>query len=97
MRISDWSSDVCSSDLAGRFLVIRGFLSVSKKRVLLFTMGSWSHSNDALVKALHHYSPDWEIHTFDLLQKFKAHKLGLFFGLLEIGRATCRERVCQYV
>ena len=57
---------------------------MSKKRVLLFTMGSWSHSNEALVKALHHYSPEWEIHTFDLLQQFKANKLGIFFSLVDM-------------
>jgi glycosyltransferase involved in cell wall biosynthesis len=59
---------------------------VSKKRVLLFTMGSWSHSNDALVKALHQYSPNWEIQTIDLLQQFKAHKRGLLYGLLDMPR-----------
>jgi glycosyltransferase involved in cell wall biosynthesis len=57
---------------------------VNKKRVLLFTMGSWSHSNDALVKALHEYSPDWEIQTVDLLQQFKAHRRGLLYSLLDM-------------
>lgn len=47
-------------------------------------MGSWSHSNDALVKALHDYSPDWEIHTVDLLQQYKAHKRGLLYSLLDM-------------
>jgi glycosyltransferase involved in cell wall biosynthesis len=57
---------------------------VSKKRVLLFTMGSWSHSNDALVQALHAHSPDWEIHTIDLLQQYKSHRLGLLHSLLDM-------------
>lgn len=59
---------------------------MNKKRVLLFTMGSWSHSNDALVKALHQYSPDWEIHTVDLLQQYKAHKGGMLYSLLDLPR-----------
>ena len=57
---------------------------MSKKRVLLFTMGSWSHSNDALVKALREYSPAWEIHTMDLLQQFKAQRRGLFYSLMDM-------------
>lgn len=57
---------------------------MSKKRVVLFTMGSWSHSNDALVKALNEHSPDWEIHTVDLLQQFKAHKHGMFYCLMDM-------------
>lgn len=57
---------------------------LSKKRVLLFTMGSWSHSNDALVKALREYSPNWDIHTVDLLQQFKAHKRGFFYSLMDM-------------
>ncbi|HEU4709478.1 MAG TPA: glycosyltransferase family 4 protein [Methylophilaceae bacterium] len=57
---------------------------MSKKRVLLFTMGNWSHSNEALVKALHERSPDWEIQTIDLLQLYKRNKRGLFFSLLDL-------------
>ena len=57
---------------------------MSKKRVLLFTMGSWSHSNDALVNALNAYSPDWDIQTVDLLQQFKANRRGLFYSLLDM-------------
>lgn len=57
---------------------------MNKKRVLLFTMGSWSHSNDALVRALHERSPNWEIHIIDLLQQFKAHRRGLLYSLLDM-------------
>lgn len=47
-------------------------------------MGSWSHSNEALVKALHAYTPDWEIHTVDLFQQFKRHKSGWLYSLLDM-------------
>lgn len=57
---------------------------MNKKRILLFTMGNWSHSNEALVKALHDRSPDWEIHTIDLLQQFRQRKHALLFCMLDI-------------
>src|SRR3546814_4562204 len=63
MRISDWSSDVCSSDLAGKVAhEFRGTLSFP-----------WPATADAKGK-----------HLFEL-------------GYGQIGRASCRERVCQYV
>src|SRR3546814_9974826 len=60
MRISDWSSDVCSSDL---------FAVAGVNRVLIAIMGRWRASLD-----------------------FANRK-----ACGEIGRASCRERVCQYV
>src|SRR3546814_12553162 len=68
MRISDWSSDVCSSDLSScctgsRSRTLEIFLSCSRMK------GS---SNSADIDC-------W------LLMKYG-----------EIGRASCRERVCQY-
>src|SRR3546814_4014600 len=77
MRISDWSSDVCSSDLRSPGVFFehdRGKTHSSGK--LLFSArvipyrGSWL---------------DFEFDPKDVL----------FFR--EIGRASCRERVCQYV
>src|SRR3546814_9739377 len=67
MRISDWSSDVCSSDL-----VEHGRLGGTR-------MGS-----DAKTSVLNGYC--------------QAHDVkNLFVADGEIGRASCRERVCQYV
>src|SRR3546814_7364820 len=68
MRISDWSSDVCSSDLA------RGPRFVENK----------SFSRDA--PKIH---PRLEI-------QLRIHRL-VHAPKNEIGRASCRERVCQYV
>src|SRR3546814_4643920 len=63
MRISDWSSDVCSSDLrTGARLVL--------------DVG-WLERPPA------HLTP-------------RRYELGCF-QIQEIGRASCRERVCQYV
>src|SRR3546814_1570058 len=68
MRISDWSSDVCSSDLP-------------EKRHSSF-QGAFK----------------WFInHLADELNEFFA-EFGVFTNRqIEIGRASCRERVCQYV
>src|SRR3546814_1826948 len=64
MRISDWSSDVCSSDL----LVMPASL---RKR---------DDCHDTARRYLHSFARD--------LQSLVC---------LQIGRASCRERVCQYV
>src|SRR3546814_2616416 len=67
MRISDWSSDVCSSDLNGRIAVILPAGSMWARNVQLSEL---------------------DIGTF--ITK-------MFQKKLKIGRASCRERVCQYV
>src|SRR3546814_1287050 len=72
MRISDWSSDVCSSDLADEIARIRFDLCVTS---VLLDAGA---------------GPDW---SFSEAGK----SIGRSEGLAEIGRASCRERVCQYV
>src|SRR3546814_10899945 len=71
MRISDWSSDVCSSDLRQPGMVER-------RQRLLHRM------RDRRARA---FEPDL------------AHRLAEFEPILglEIGRASCRERVRPYV
>src|SRR3546814_6257229 len=73
MRISDWSSDVCSSDLA---LLSYHEADPSFDTVTGAAPQNWMGAPGAWVVNL----------LFQL------------FGLgAEIGRASCRERVCQYV
>src|SRR3546814_4527428 len=67
MRISDWSSDVCSSDLCAREPVDRGLRGATAGR-----HGPQQCSAD--------------------IGKPRRDQLPV-----EIGRASCRERVCQYV
>src|SRR3546814_4669902 len=82
MRISDWSSDVCSSDLIRQ-------LAHDRNRA------------DDLVDALalhahgHHERADLRIRA--LAGHDFAHHVAHLVGTQEIGRASCRERVCQYV
>src|SRR3546814_16277257 len=66
MRISDWSSDVCSSDLS----VPRRRVSVSVTQASAPACVTMTTRTPPLL-----LSPRW----------------------IKIGRASCRERVCQYV
>src|SRR3546814_3502420 len=81
MRISDWSSDVCSSDLLAD--TIRSTISVRKLVNRDHGIGSprrWLPPQPLAehVLPLHGESP--------VAIKYR-----------QIGRASCRERVCQYV
>src|SRR3546814_5904601 len=78
MRISDWSSDVCSSDLARglRYTDFHSTPMCSPTRAALLT-GRNSHSVG--IGHVAHSDPGFPGYA------------------MEIGRASCRERVCQYV
>src|SRR3546814_2149056 len=80
MRISDWSSDVCSSDL---FLFGLGDL-------VLIAVLVFEHGGDAIVVRL-------ECFPQRPSDDRGANRSSLRRQRLEIGRASCRERVCQYV
>src|SRR3546814_13244173 len=69
MRISDWSSDVCSSDLLEQFF---------------FGLGG---PNGPLPLHITEYVRERQRNNADSTSK----------RFLEIGSASCRERVCQYV
>src|SRR3546814_14136395 len=101
MRISDWSSDVCSSDLATH----------------LRQCGMKAHPKDAGVTAsgrrlVEHMMHDKKMEGGKLPfllargigETFLARDVALdsvaaFLDrtITQIGRASCRERVCQYV
>jgi len=57
---------------------------MSNKRVLLFTMGGWSHSNEAIIKQLESKLPRWTIKVVDLLQLLKRDKRAWFAYLLDL-------------
>src|SRR3546814_13875018 len=92
MRISDWSSDVCSSDLPGRYstLVAMGLNDrISSVRAV---------SRDARVDD-NRYAPDPDA-VYDNRRRggerlYQANVTSS--RAVEIGSAACRERVCQYV
>src|SRR3546814_1789368 len=88
MRISDWSSDVCSSDLMRdaeglTILVVEqnfDFIIDTADRVLLLERGR-------IIADL----PAGDLHQPGRIDEF------LGFGAAQLGRSSCRERVCQYV
>src|SRR3546814_5839970 len=88
MRISDWSSDVCSSDL---FFVVAFLFRSHAAFEDLFGFGG--KLPGYLV-----FSASEDEGFYQVLQPFQLlFVILLFDGELEIGRASCRERVCQYV
>src|SRR3546814_9466051 len=85
MRISDWSSDVCSSDLAiddaaaldaqCLVLVVGGMPAGSRDLA-----GARAQVQDGIAAVLEH-----------------AKVAGVPLAIEQNGSASCRERVCQYV
>src|SRR3546814_19072506 len=87
MRISDWSSDVCSSDLDGFRRVARDEGAVRRVRVVD------QQASAALADLLAH-------HALREGDERRAGQVGVVDkgpALGQIGRASCREKVCQGV
>src|SRR3546814_8186980 len=81
MRISDWSSDVCSSDLRkGSTNSARG-----AARLIADSLATVKRCATGLVLA----RADSAFYNADVVAAIGRGG--------EIGRASCRERVCQYV
>src|SRR3546814_2119264 len=85
MRISDWSSDVCSSDLTLAFLHARFWQSSRFESDLKWVE---THVSGGVADMMNGVAPTYIQQEIDG-ENFKRE--------LEIGRASCRERVCQYV
>src|SRR3546814_14168002 len=97
MRISDWSSDVCSSDLFAQFSPCRdatgrvtGYHTVQR---------GISPTAVAEIAPLYQRLRQAEIAAGDNEPGLQAGNRVLDHHLAgrQIGRASCRERVCQYV
>src|SRR3546814_7515818 len=85
MRISDWSSDVCSSDLTKKSKLARDFVGIT-----------------TMVKIVSQIKEPVNVEMELFEQKFydsMTSKVALLNRITyyKIGRASCRERVCQYV
>src|SRR3546814_4408388 len=91
MRISDWSSDVCSSDL---FSGSSNPLVAAANSLLVLIpqiRATPAHPSPQLLRE----------HLLDEVRQFemRAQQAGIPNETIlgEIGRASCREGVCQYV
>src|SRR3546814_16957786 len=104
MRISDWSSDVCSSDLvpslASRAEDVPALIRHFQRQM---PADAKCRFDDAAMMLLMRH--DWPGNVREL-RNFVERASVLHGGetpgaeataILQIGRATCRERVCQYV
>src|SRR3546814_21172021 len=109
MRISDWSSDVCSSDLEHRLkrLRFRAWHRGTKEADLLIGgffdahAADWSDEQIARFEMLiEEQDVDimaWAIGTAPVPARFEGPLMTQMKAVgYEIGRATCRERVCTY-
>src|SRR3546814_2910670 len=97
MRISDWSSDVCSSDLDNiREQEIYAFV-VSQKRDRAHAVRCLENAIAKALELCHRELADAGVILDD--QDCLAAPLALARGRRrrKIGRASCRGRVCQYV
>src|SRR3546814_11677698 len=101
MRISDWSSDVCSSDLTGAEIAEHLRAAILPSETLINAL-SRRVSELPQVSALHAYDQKgylWLATGSDAMpldvagnDTFRRLRDGQ-----QIGRASCRESVCQYV
>src|SRR3546814_3332363 len=88
LRISDWSSDVCSSDL------IRLYWAAPGEHSRGWILMEIDQGNFARSKFLIRGGP---VSTTEWRKPFSSLGVEFLPGHGQIGRASCRERVCQYV
>src|SRR3546814_18077431 len=90
MRISDWSSDVCSSDLLGRiedaFAARERELAMGRRGARAWVAESRETAQVVLDRLLRPKG-----------RRFDRVRILRFGSRVEIGRASCREGGCRYV
>src|SRR3546814_7962894 len=92
MRISDWSSDVCSSDLKQGFRITRADDADAARTRLA------AYSIDLVILDIMMPGEDGLSLTRHIRETTDIPVILLTARTEEkIGRASCRERVCQYV
>src|SRR3546814_3097186 len=105
MRFSDWSSDVCSSDLGGRAILLMHPTDRMKVKLLAPYENSKpadsALTNPALGKFVRNSDrPDLfqgKLTNYNVTINYEFDFAELISSTTQIGRASCRERVCQYV
>src|SRR3546814_4527410 len=106
LRISDWSSDVCSSDLITFLIVMGQTVAASTTFPLLFLAIYWKGLTAAGAIAAGLFGLVTSVGGIVMGPAFWVKALGNEMPIIptdypalvtEIGRASCRESVCQYV
>src|SRR3546814_18530056 len=99
MRISDWSSDVCSSDLAMNVTSAPAPAGVDEAAVAGLEMVPSRLVRPPRAKASPVPLECRYLQTVDLPSAVHGTRNAVVFGQVtgKIGRASCRERVWQYV
>src|SRR3546814_1988987 len=94
MRISDWSSDVCSSDLAQYMLTI-----AMEKAALIPSEGKEPIKGEALEELARQFVTVEAVvrRLSRMIDPDVLNAIVEGVELDQIGRASCRESVCQYV
>src|SRR3546814_5706659 len=97
MRISDWSSDVCSSDLSS-FTQTFGWSATDVIGLSADEIGLWDASGSSLQR-IERVIRERSLNNVAVVVH---HKNGqpltcVISSRQKIGRASCRERGCQYV
>src|SRR3546814_8724578 len=106
MRISDWSSDVCSSDLCLPAGVASGFMNNIAALALVMPVAiavcqNAGQSPSMALMPLSYVTVLGGVTTLIgtppniIISGVRADKLGE--GFRQLGRRSCRERVCTYV
>src|SRR3546814_4750217 len=99
MRISDWSSDVCSSDLLS---VLRArslqpmALTMKRKHIVPDTV-SWRREGDIAYISLSGFNRETTDRVAHAVAEARDEIGDALSGIVQIGRASCRERGCRYV
>src|SRR3546814_1510291 len=103
MRISDWSSDVCSSDLSTRKVVdyLRGEIAdrqaAPREDLLSYGVTTQIEGRNLTDDELVGFAFNLFIGGLDTVSTNIAWQFRHLAENPEIGRASCRERVCTYV
>src|SRR3546814_14281815 len=102
MRISDWSSDVCSSDLLKKHGVPPELVELEVTETVFAERGSYyvgralQQLHDKGIRiALDDFGTGYS--SLSHLRDFPVDVVKIDRSFVEIGRAQCRERVCQNV
>src|SRR3546814_15131982 len=96
MRISDWSSDVCSSDLLGSVLSTLGAIIFLSGKSVSFLASEIGLAALPVALLAGFESIGGVLLAGIIVGIIQGLVMAYVDPVIEIGRASCRESVCQY-